>query len=424
MAPRPRFCVIADDLTGALDTAAPFASHGWRTRVVPWPSDRLGTRPVAAREVLGRRSGVARDALGDRPEPGLDGLARVVARAWAGADVVVVDTASRHVAPREAARRVRVAMAAGAAHGRGCASYKKIDSTLRGNVAAELAAFRRASGVHCLPTAPAFPAQGRTTRRGAVFVHGRALAASAAARDALDPVADGVVARLAPPGTLEVFDAETDADLRRIVRRLASEGRLRGLVGSGGLATAIAATLGTRRRTVETRASGPVLVVAGSAHAASRAQVAALVADGALGLVAPVASRGVARDVEATVLLAADALGAGRTVALVPPPVATGTRVDPRTAHAVAQRLAAIVMRLVAAAPVGAVFSVGGDTTAAMVAAAEWAPLDVAGALVPGVAVVALRPERRGHGPRWLVTKSGAFGDADTLCRLVRRLTL
>jgi len=40
------------------------------------------------------------------------------------------------------------------------------------------------------------------------------------------------------------------------------------------------------------------------------------------------------------------------------------------------------------------------------------------------VAVVALRPERRGHGPRWLVTKSGAFGDADTLCRLVRRLTL
>ena len=397
MASRPRFCVIADDLTGALDTAAPFASHGWRTRVVPWPAEP-GARARAA-----------------------CGLAALTAQAWAGADVVVVDTASRHLAPRAAARRVRAAMAASVAPGRGCASYKKIDSTLRGNIAAELAAFRRACGVDCLPTVPAFPAQGRTTHAGVVLVHGRPLAESAAARDALDPVTNGVVAGLAPPGALEVFDAATDADLRRIVRHLARDGRLRGLVGSGGLATAIAATLGTRARAVEVRGSGPVLVVAGSAHPAARAQVAALVADGALGLIAPIASRA-ARDVEATLLLADDALGAGRTVALVPPPWAAGSRVDPRAARAVARRLAGIVVRLVAVAPVGAVFSVGGDTTAAVVAAAGWAPLDVAGALVPGVALVALGPERRGHGPRWLVTKSGAFGDPDTLRRLVRRL--
>jgi uncharacterized protein YgbK (DUF1537 family) len=110
-------------------------------------------------------------------------------------------------------------------------------------------------------------------------------------------------------------------------------------------------------------------------------------------------------------------------VVLVPPPLPGGDRVASRTAQAVARRLAALAVRLVAAAPVGAVFSVGGDTTAAVVAAAGWAPLDVAGALVPGVALVALSPPRRGRGPRWLVTKSGAFGDADTLRRLVRRLT-
>jgi hypothetical protein len=225
---RPRFCVIADDLTGALDTAAPFASHGWRTRVVPWPAAGRGPRALGA----------------------------LAAEAWRGSDVVVIDTASRHVAPREAARRVRAAMAAGAAQARGVASYKKIDSTLRGNVAAELAAFRRACGVACLPTAPAFPAQGRTTRGGAVFVHGRPLAASAAARDALDPVADGVVARLAPAGALEVLDAGTDADLRRIVRRLARARRLDGLVGSGGLAGAVASVLGSRRRRVDARGCG------------------------------------------------------------------------------------------------------------------------------------------------------------------------
>jgi uncharacterized protein YgbK (DUF1537 family) len=96
----------------------------------------------------------------------------------------------------------------------------------------------------------------------------------------------------------------------------------------------------------------------------------------------------------------------------------------------VARRLAAVVVQLVALARVGAVLSVGGDTTAAVVAAADWAPLRVAGALVPGVAIVALPASgsgargRHARGPRWLVTKSGAFGDADTLRRLVRRLTL
>jgi uncharacterized protein YgbK (DUF1537 family) len=397
MAQRPRFCVIADDLTGALDTAAPFASHGWRTRVVPWPG-----------------------AAG-----GAHGLAALTARAWAGSDVVVVDTASRHVAAAEAARRVRAAMAASGASGRGCASYKKIDSTLRGNVAAEIAAFRRACGVDRLPIAPAFPAQGRTTRGGAVFVHGRPLATSAAARDALDPVTSGALARLAPAGTLDVLDADSDADLRRIARGLARDRRLHGAIGSGGLATAIAATLGPRRRPIDPRGAGPVLIVAGSAHPTARAQVAALVAGGALGLVVPIAGRGAARDLDATVLLAGDALRAGRVVALVPPAIAAGVRITPRAAQAVARRLAAIVMRLVAAAPVGAVLSVGGDTTAAVVAAANWAPLDVLGALVPGVAIVALKSAARrdGRGPRWLVTKSGAFGGAETLRRLVRRLT-
>src|SRR5215210_4100075 len=76
MPARLRFWVIADDLTGALDTAAPFAAYGWRTCVVPWPGRSARTIATAVRQA---------------------------ARAH---DVVVVDTASRHVAPREAGRRI------------------------------------------------------------------------------------------------------------------------------------------------------------------------------------------------------------------------------------------------------------------------------------------------------------------------------
>ena len=189
MPARLRFWVIADDLTGALDTAAPFAAHGWRTCVVPWPGGSSRTGSPSWQRVAGV------------------------------SDVVVIDTASRHVAPREAARRVAAAVAAARRAEAGAARdgrhfYKKIDSTLRGNVAAELAAFRAATAVACLPLAPAFPAQGRTTRDGAVWVDGRPLRQSAAARDALAPAVSGDLARLAPPHALDVIDARTDADLR------------------------------------------------------------------------------------------------------------------------------------------------------------------------------------------------------------------
>ena len=400
MPQRLRFWVIADDLTGALDTAAPFAAHGWRTCVVPWPGPSSRTGSPSWPRVAG------------------------------ASDVVVIDTASRHVAPREAARRVKAVVAAARRAEAGAARdgrhfYKKIDSTLRGNVAAELAAFRAATAVACLPLAPAFPAQGRTTRDGAVWVDGRPLRQSAAARDALAPAVSGDLARLAPPHALDVIDARTDADLRRIATRLARDARLGAVAGSGGLAGAIAARFGSRRRATAPRAlPGGVLVVSGSAHPAAQAQARALVAAGALGLIAPIDPRTPIRDRRATEVLAIDALSAGRTVVLACPALDAGARVPVRRAAAAATRLAAIARAVVTSGTAGAVFTVGGDTTAAIVAAMGWAPLAVDGALVPGVAVVRLKvPSARVAGPRWLITKSGGFGDPHTLRRLVRRLT-
>ena len=398
MGQRLRFWVIADDVTGALDTAAPFAAHGWPTCVVPWPG-------AAARTMAARLRQAARTH-----------------------DVVVIDTASRHVPAREAARRVRAVVAAARRADAGAAGsagfYKKIDSTLRGNVAAELGAFRAATGAARLPLAPAFPAQGRTTRGGAVWVDGRPLSRSAAARDALAPAIAGDLVRLGPRGALEVFDARTDADLRRIATRLAGTGRLGAVAGSGGLAGAIAARFGSPRRAAMPRlaAGAPgILVVSGSAHPAAQVQARALVAAGALGLIAPIDARSASRDRRAAEALALAAMAAGRPVVLACPPLPAGTRVSVRRAAAAARRLADLAGAIVTAGAVGAVFTVGGDTTAAMVAAMGWAPLAVEGVLVPGVAVVRLA---RRAGPAWLITKSGGFGDPHTLRRLVRRLTI
>jgi D-threonate/D-erythronate kinase len=129
--------VIADDLTGAADCAAPFV-------------------PLRSASVL------------------LD-----AATEWPGTDIVSVDTDSRYADPLTAAERVKAVV--GQAQALDALVFKKIDSTMRGNVATEVAAALNgltspSHGLRPLAiVAPAFPARGRTTRGGRVELSGQAL---------------------------------------------------------------------------------------------------------------------------------------------------------------------------------------------------------------------------------------------------------
>ena len=134
-----RILVLADDLTGAADCAVAFAGCGLRAIV----------------------------ALDD----GRD----------CDAEVLAIDANTRASEPHEAAAAMERLIRA---HARGddLLIYKKIDSTLRGNVAAELKAVLAAhkshmgEGIHNIAVlAPAFPATGRTTLGGRQLVNGTPL---------------------------------------------------------------------------------------------------------------------------------------------------------------------------------------------------------------------------------------------------------
>lgn len=157
-----RYAVIADDFTGALDCSTPFALAGLTVAAA--------TRPEGAEAA--RRS---------------------------GADVVVVNTASRALPPGEAADLTEAAasMLSDAEIG-----FKKIDSRLKGNVLAEVEAAARAFGRERIVVAPAIPDQARHTVRGAVT--GRGVAVDL-------PIAPHV------PERAIVADATTDGDLDRLV---------------------------------------------------------------------------------------------------------------------------------------------------------------------------------------------------------------
>ena len=126
-----KLLVIADDLTGANEVAVQFAKKNIATLVVlDWREEWI----------------VGSDEF----------------------QVVAVNTDSRHVSVSEAQQRLSTVLKA-AISWQIPYIYKKIDSTLRGNVAAELDMMRTSLGEEKSMLIPANPSMGRTVERGVIF---------------------------------------------------------------------------------------------------------------------------------------------------------------------------------------------------------------------------------------------------------------
>ena len=209
-----RLAIIADDLTGAMDAAAPFAERGLAVELVL--SD-AGMSPRAC-------------------------------------DILVVDTNSRHLPPADAAAAVTRCVAALPP---GMPLFKKIDSTLRGPVVDEIRA--AAAGRSTIVVAPAVPRQGRTVSGGRIFVDGVALDAAGSGGDTR-PFAASLATALAPLLCV-VPDCATESDLAAIARAAPADALL---VGAAGLAEAVAQLrFGDAAPAALPALTGPALFVAG-----------------------------------------------------------------------------------------------------------------------------------------------------------------
>jgi uncharacterized protein YgbK (DUF1537 family) len=220
---------IADDLTGALEAGAKFAERGIRSAVT--------TR-------------------------------RVLPSGYAAA---VLDTETRHVAPAEAEGAIAALPLSDAA-----LVYKKTDSTLRGNIAAELRALSRALPDSCIAYLPAYPALGRTVREGRLYVDGVPVDRTAFGEDVLNPIAGSSIAAMLGEGLpCTVYDGESEDDLGAAMAAVLADARCRIVAGPASVAAELAARLDLAR---EPAAPFPAvrrcLVVNGSLHEASARQVA------------------------------------------------------------------------------------------------------------------------------------------------------
>jgi len=366
--------ILADDLTSALDGAAPFADRGLRARVV-----------------FDSRSLVDLDT-----------------------DVLSVDLDSRFAAADVAEQRFRSAAAALAP---AALLYKTMDSTLRGNLCAETRGTIAGSGRPRALVAPAFPAAGRTTRAGRQFVHGVPLVETEYARDALNPVSSSLVADHfadLEASALRICDADDDRELDALVLQTGLEADLI-WIGSPGLAAALARAVPVRARSDLSAAAWPavrrVLIVVGSRHPANTPQVDALRSAGAVVLPAPFPASSPEPFARAVV----GAFEEADVVCLLAP--VDGVEAQGCTSAELAGWLGRVVS-LSASGFEGLVVT-GGDTARRVTDALGAQSMDLAGEVEAGVPRGVLQTPTRSFA---FATKAGGFGGPDTLVRCVDAL--
>ncbi|MDA0567707.1 four-carbon acid sugar kinase family protein [Streptomonospora sp. S1-112] len=380
----PVIALVADDLTGANDTGVRFLRAGWSTELQ-----------------LGSAGGTA--------------------------DVVAVSTDSRAMDAEAAAAAVaeQVRRLHGARH-----LYKKVDSTLRGQLAAEVEAARRAWAPDAVAVVcPAFPEAGRTVVDGVLLVDGVPAHETPVGTDPVTPVRESHIptllgaghvrlagdgpadpaadaALIAAAGPVVVADARTDADLERLAAAIAHLGPRAVPVGSAGLAAPMAGAWAAGA------APGTALVVVTSLHAATRGQVERLAAGAPVeycpaAALAPGADGTAWKEWHARV---EERLAQAPEILAVVAPEDRALGLDPAE---VAHRFGVLTAELAHRHGLAGLVVTGGDGARAVVDALGATGIALTGEVEAGIPAGTLTGGPL-HGLP-VVTKAGGFGDPDAL---------
>jgi len=431
-----KLTLIADDLTGANDSGVQLAKCGLHTFVFMNPS-----------------GAVIQDC-----------------------DAAVMDTDSRSLPAAEAYRLAKAAAEQAKQWGARLV-YKKIDSTMRGNIGSELDAMVDIFQPDFVVVTPAFPRNGRTVRNGHLFVHGIPVHETEMARDPKTPVLQSgipdlialqsgrktavVTKELLAEGLSPllsrmedwlrqqvkylVLDAESEEELAHAARLFSQCGRNLVWCGSAGLAFHLVEAMGWmtsgRDRTNAESMAGtdrPVLAVVGSVSPRSRKQLDILLGDERVAGIklhsASVVRGGDAKQAEQKRVMEAakEALDRGLDPVLYssgePKDVREAKEIgaglgldDSAVSNRIAEALGEAAARIVLSANPGGLVMTGGDTAKQVCRFVGATHMRLQDEIETGVPLgwLAMGPNRD---TLPAVTKAGSFGTDEVLLRALRLL--
>ena len=252
--------VIADDFTGANDVGVQFSQHAEVASVL-LNTEKAGCIPQESH--------------------------------------LIVNSDSRSLSKNDASQRVANLVRAICRESSNQRVFKKIDSTLRGNIGAEIESVLLEADLNLAILSSAYPVSGRIINNGNCYVHGKLITETEFATDPKTPVhsssikeiigtqtnipvttltveqfqsADiyALLNQLAQHGpSIVVADAETESDLQRIIEVAFQLERKPLLVGSAGLAGAF---VQQRKRSLNQNAS-PLLSMIGTMSEITQSQI-------------------------------------------------------------------------------------------------------------------------------------------------------
>jgi uncharacterized protein YgbK (DUF1537 family) len=366
------------------------------------------------------------------------------------ANIFAVDADTRGLTAADAAKRMHEL--ATSFNGDPCTVFfKKIDSTLRGHLGAELAAVIGARGARISKPiavmAPAFPAYGRTTVGGVHHLHGRPLHETEMwTHERMDGEANiarmllgsGLRCSHVDVGSLRkgvhansgqcqntdviVCDAATDKDMMAIARLAAAFGERAIWVGSAGLAHCIPEAAGlapalSARHRATLLPSGPALFVIGTATPRTREQVNVLLSSSKIHavVVSPeilLGGRESARWRELTAELATALKNREHTILVCDSEPVIQSAYSGQLSFALAEMTAGL------GDDAGTLVASGGETARKVLDRWQVRSLRLRGELERGVPISsAWRDETNSI---TVITKAGDFGQPDTLLRCLQ----
>lgn len=215
-----KLVIIADDLTGASDTGVQFSKKNMST--------------IVTTDLNFNFEDICKEA-----------------------DVVVVDTESRHIPAAEAKERVKSILSKFNKKEIRF-FYKKTDSTLRGNLGSEIEGFMEGLNINEVSFIPAFPSGKRTVKDGVLYVNNVKLAETQFAMDILNPVTDSFIPDIIKKQSdinvklkdineefsplddkekhIYIFDSENMEDMENIGKVLYNKNKLNYTIGNAGFA--------------------------------------------------------------------------------------------------------------------------------------------------------------------------------------------
>ncbi|OQP05159.1 Hrp-dependent type III effector protein [Geobacillus sp. 46C-IIa] len=423
-----KITIIADDLTGANDSGAQFARYGLNTSV----------------------------------------LFQLDSNALHQSNAVVIDADSRSLPKEKAYKKVK--SIAETMKEYATIIYKKIDSTLRGNIGAEIDAIYDTMQPTFMIIAPAYPQNGRTVYQGYHFLCGTLLHETELSRDPKCPIDESSIPRLLakqtkrPIGLIDyqtlrlgfdkvkekldryradgipyiVFDSVTEDDLRHIAQYVRQLNERVVWVGSAGLAHYLpeAYDLQTSPKTMVIKPSErPILLVVGSVSHVSRTQL-----DRVLSLPTvkgiQVDSVQLVRDCQSRITEMEKALRQAENEAKQGFHIALYSSASPsdiqqvqaigeangqspvEMSNLIAESLGEVAAGLIRNGYFGAMVLTGGDTAKYVCSQIGAAGFELIDEIEPGVPLAKLIHESG----MYVVTKAGAFGSENTLIQAVHQL--